>query len=197
MLALVLLAGLIPAGALSASHSCKMDCCAGKPPHEAGACHAFLTKTIETEPAPQAAAADEHASQHQEMQMPGAATESAAATMTLTTTTPSDHCRTAQPASAHHASAPSTATKSAEQRLIVRAAQSFTTPCSEECAAAAGMLVPVPRPRETAALSSAYSRPCPPTLAPGLRNHFDLKPSSTERRRRIRPRAPPASLVNP
>jgi hypothetical protein len=191
MLALVLVAGLIPSGALSASQSCKMACCAGKPPHEAGACHAFLTNAVQTETT-QPTDADEHAARHHEMQMPGADVERA-----TEPTLSSDHCQaTAQLASIHQASAPSTAPGSEPRQRPGLAARSFTTRCSEECAAAALMLVQLRRPREVAALAIAALRPRAPTLISKAHSLFNLKTSSAELRRRIRPRAPPVSLVN-
>lgn len=190
LLALVLLAGLIPSGALSATQACKMACCAGKPPHEAGSCNAFLTNAEQEEETPQEATGDEHSSHHGEMQMEDAAVETTE-DATVETTVASEHCATAKKSSAQHRATPKASTRPASV-----AAQAFTTPCSEECAAAALTLASVRRPRDAAAFSIA-ARPRPPTLYShsSFINHLSF--SSAERRRQSRPRAPPLSLVNP
>ena len=184
VLTLVLLAGLIPSGALSAARICKMACCAGKLLHEAGACKAVLPSAGPDEALPETDA-DEHAA-HDGMQMASAPTE-----RVVETITPTGHCQTAQPSLAQH---PAPRRAQAEQASL--AAQAFTTPCSAECAVAALALMQVRRPREPAALSIAIT-PRPPTLIARADSINILLPSSAERRRQSRPRAPPISLVNP
>lgn len=183
-LALVLLAGLIPPGALSAARICKMACCAGKPLHEAGACKAVLPSAGPNEATPETDA-DEHAA-HDGMQM-----ASAPAERVVETITPTGHSQTAQPSSTQH---PAPRRARAEQASLT--AQAFTTPCSAECAVAALALRQVRRPRESAALSIAIT-PRPPTVIARTDAINILRPSSAERRRQSRPRAPPVSLVNP
>lgn len=189
LLALVLLAGLIPSGALSASHACQMDCCAGKPPHEAGACNAFPQSAEKDETPPQADA-DEHSSHHDEMQMSGAADETVTGTFTETTVS-SGHCQTAK----HSSAQPHTPRRESSKHSSV-AAQAFTRPCAPACAAAVLSLVQLRKPREAATVSIAV-RPRPPTLCFRADNSINPSTSSTELRRRIRPRAPPAMLSNP
>lgn len=185
LLALVLLAGLIPSGALSASHACRMDCCTGKPPHEAGACNAFPQSAEKDETTPPQADADEHSSHQDEMQMSGAAAE----TVTETTVS-SGHCQTAK----HSSAQPHTPRRESLKHSSI-AAQAFTRPCAPACAAAVLSLTQLRKPREAATVSIAV-RPRPPTLCFRADGSIDLSTSSTELRRRIRPRAPPAMPVN-
>lgn len=185
LLALLLLAGLIPSGAVSASHACQMDCCAGKPPHEAGACNAFAASAEKDEMQPEADAS-EHASHHEEMQMSGTATETV-----IETKGSSGHCQTAT-----HSSAQPHTPRRAHFKQSSVAAQAFTRPCAAECSAAVLSLLQLRKPREAATLSIAV-RPRPPTLCFRAGGIIDPSTSSTELRRRIRPRAPPAMLVNP
>lgn len=197
MLALVLLSGLIPSGALSSSRTCKTTCCADKPTHEAGACSAFPTSAEKEETPHEEAVSTEHSSHHAEMQMSGAATETATETLRETatetfteTTASSGHCQTAEHASAEHRAPRNTSSKP-----LSVAAQAFTRPCAADCAAAVLSLVQVRRPREAAAFSIAV-RPRAPTLLSRADGNSTPRISSAERRRRIRPRAPPFTLVN-
>jgi hypothetical protein len=180
LLALVLLAGLIPPGALSAAHACRMECCAGKPSHEAGACSAALPSAAPDKTA-QETKADEHAAHHGEMQMSVTVDETEADAS-------SDHDPTTDD-SATQLQAP----RPTPSRQSSVAAHAFTRPCSAECAAAVLSLSQVRRPREAAALSHII-RPRPPTLVTRADAIDSLLPSSAERRRQSRPRAPP---VNP
>lgn len=206
MLALALLSGLIPSGALSAAHLCRMACCASKPAHEAGACEAFSISAehpeeaqVEAESPPLEAEADavEHSSEHAHMEMDGATVE----TMTETVAS-ADHCRTAQSSnSSKPVSAPRPASSSGPpQRDGTRpeqssfAAQAFDRPCSMECAAAVLSLSQGRRPREAAALAAA-ARPRPPTLITRADSFKLLLSSSIELLRQSRPRSPPSSLV--
>lgn len=188
LLLLILLAGLIPSSALSALHTCKMACCAAKPSHEAGACNAVLPSEAQDH-SPQATDADEHSFHHGDMQMPGAATE---VTVEATTETEvsSGHCQTAKQPSASHDAPPRE--KAKQSGNVV---QAFTKPCALACVAAALNTAQMRRPRESAALSIAV-RPRPPTLVSRADDINQLLPSSIERRRQSRPRAPPFSLVN-
>jgi hypothetical protein len=189
MLALVLLSGLIPSGALSASRTCKTTCCAGKPQHEAGACSAFPTSAEQEETPQEETVSTEHSSEHDEMQMPGAGTETVTETF-IETTVSSGHCQTAE-----HSSAERNAERRAQSKPLSVAAQALTRPCAAECAVAALSLSQARRPRE-AAIVSINVRPRAPTLL--SRADSDSTPTnlSTERRRRIRPRAPPFMLDN-
>lgn len=191
MLAVVLLSGLIPSGAISALHTCKTACCAGKPTHEAGACSAFpaSAETSETPPQADTSHAGEHSSHHGEMRMSSTTTETVNETITETTVS-SGHCQTSN----HSSAQPHVPRRDSSKHSSV-AARAFTRPCAAECAAAILTLTQVRRPREAATLSIAV-RPRPPTLISRAGDINNLSTSSTERRRRIRPRAPPASLVN-
>lgn len=194
MLALMLLAGLIPSGALSASHTCKTACCAGKPPHEAGACSAFPTSAEQEETPQEEADSTEHSSGHDEMQMSGAGTETTTETTTETfieTNASSGHCQTAEHSSAQHSAPPR-----ASSKPLSVTAQAFTRPCAAECAAAVLCLSQARRPREAATLSISV-RPRAPTLLSRADSNTNPTNLSAERRRRIRPRAPPVLLVNP
>ncbi|HEX8491293.1 MAG TPA: hypothetical protein VF658_00485 [Pyrinomonadaceae bacterium] len=190
MLALVLLSGLIPSGALSASHTCKTACCAGKPPHEAGACSAFPTSAEKDEPQQEASAVSiGHSSGHDEMQMSGTDTETATETF-IETNASSGHCQAAE-----HSSAERRSPRRASSKPSSVAAQAFTRPCAAECAVAALSLSQARRPREAATFSIAV-RPRAPTLLSRADSNNNLSISSTERRQRIRPRAPPVMLDN-
>jgi uncharacterized protein involved in copper resistance len=197
VLALVLLAGLIPAGVLSAVRACNMACCAGKPPHQAGACNFVLPGVGPEEPPPAAADGDdEHSSHHAHMEMD--AENAGATTETIGTNASSDHCRKAlpsQPASTTQSASPSTIRTSAQTEQATVSARAFDKPCSMECAAAVLNLSPGRQKREAAALSTAF-RPRPPTLLSRADHLNPLFASTIERRRQSRPRAPPSSLVN-
>jgi hypothetical protein len=186
LLTLVLLSGLIPAGALTATHACRMACCAAKPPHETGACNAVLPGTQPTETT-QDADTDEHSSHHERMEMSVTVRE----TVTETDAS-SHHCQTAKYSSAHR-QAPRRAQAQEETANNV-AAHAFDKPCSAECAAAVLTLTQGRRPRESAVHSIA-DRPRPPTLAACPGSFNVLLSSSTEHGRQSRPRGPPASLV--
>lgn len=57
MLALVVLAGVVPPGSFASSHECGMACCAGKPSHMAGSCSTALGES-------EAEAPDEQGDEH-------------------------------------------------------------------------------------------------------------------------------------
>jgi hypothetical protein len=179
MLALVLLSGVAPLNTLSRSHQCRMACCAGKSPHAEGSCSvAFATETQE-EPAKEQV--EEHAahSHHAHQHASGATSEIAS----------SDH-----DASKHQTAQPPSSGKKSSRTLNV-ASQAMTTPCSPECAAAASASMQLPRPRDAAAMSVA-GNPRPPTLLVFKKEFSTVLPPSAERRRQLRPRAPPLSLIN-
>jgi hypothetical protein len=179
MLALVLLAGMIPSAALSAIHNCKMDCCAGKPPHEAGACDAF---PMPDEPNATIENADEHSSHHDRMQMQDAAV--------VQTTTSSNHCQTTEHASLRHQQ--HQPQRAPEQQPGV-SFKAFTKPCSNTCAAAALASVQLRRPRDAASHSIA-AKPGPPAFISRAGKLTAVSFSSVERRLQSRPRAPPIQL---
>jgi hypothetical protein len=162
-----------------------MACCAAKPPHEAGACDAVIANAEQTETA-RATAADEQAAHHGGMEMSVTVDETATAAAPS-----SDHCRTPQ-----HSPVPpqQQAMPPAQARQSSVVAHAFTKPCSEECAAAVLSLMQLRRPRGAAALANTV-RPRPPTLRSRAESRLSLLPSSAERRRLTRPRAPPAPLV--
>jgi hypothetical protein len=214
LLAFALLAGMLPSGALSASQACRMACCAGKPPHEAGACNAALPSAEPlTPPSDETQASDEHAAHHDDRQM--------SVTVDQTATdahTPSGHCEATkqtasqtqaapQPQAAQHqATKQSSARPQAEQQQHAArssapaeqasfAADVFTKPCSEECAAVAFAFAQLRRPRAAFAHSFAL-KPRPPTLISRADRFHTLPPSSAAHRRQSSPRGPPISLVN-
>lgn len=187
LLALLMLAALIPADALSAGHPCRMDCCAGKPAHEAGSCNAQLP-SVEEDESPTAAITDEHAAHHDGMMASGEMVE----TVVVDTTVSSGHCETPTPAATKHPASRRTPKQQPRQTNVT--AQAFTTPCSADCAAAVLSLARVRRPREAVALSIAIN-PRPPTLVTCSSVLLNHKFSSAERRRQSRPRAPPITPV--
>jgi hypothetical protein len=199
LLALVMLAGMMPSGAFSESRICRMACCVGKPPHEAGACNAVLP-SADTVNAEQEAQSAEHAIHHDGMEMSVTVDQTVTETETF-----SGHCQTANHSSTEHRTtnhssvehrAPSAAPSHAEQSQQASfAADAFTKPCSEECAAAALAFMQVRRPRAAAVHSHAL-KPRPPTLISRADSLNSLFPSSAAHGRQSRPRAPPASLVN-
>ncbi|HEX7997555.1 MAG TPA: hypothetical protein VF528_03980 [Pyrinomonadaceae bacterium] len=186
LLTFVLLSGLIPAGALTATHACRMDCCAAKPPHETGACNAVppSTQPIETT---KDADTDEHPSHHERMEMNVTVRE----TVTETDAS-SHHCQTAKHSSAQR-QAPHRA-QTHNETASSATARAFDKPCSAECAAGVLTLTQGRRPRESAAHSIA-ARPRPPTLAACPGSFNILLSSSTEHGRQSSPRGPPAPLV--
>ncbi len=193
-LALVMLAGLIPSGALfAAAHACRMACCTGKPSHEAGACNAFLPEAGQAE-TPREADGGEHSSHHTETTQHGAAVETIALTTTETVTeesASSGHCQTAQ----HLTSTRNAPRHTPQSSHTATTAQAFNKPCAPECAAAALSFAQTRRPRDAAALSIIV-RPRAPTPVSVTDRINNLSSSSIERRGRIRPRAPPVSPVN-
>lgn len=158
LLVLVLLAGVAPFSSFSSSsHACQMECCAGKPPHEAGSCSVAFAKGSKSKAhAEHNEQAAHHSAQHQTHQ-------------------------------------PSSGEKSTETASI--APLTMTTPCSPACAAISLGSTQLRRQRETAALSSA-NRPRPPTAVIFNKDFYRVLLPSAERRRQVRPRAPPLSLIN-
>lgn len=183
MLALVLLAGMIPSAALSAIHSCKMACCAGKPPHEAGACDVFLPPAEQNEITENA---HEHSAHHEPMQMQDEAI--------VETEASSHHCQTQVHASAQSPQQHQSQHASNNQQAGVSFG-AFTKPCSAACSAVALSTSQVRRPRDAASHSIA-ARPRPPAFISLAGTITALSFSSAERRRQSRPRAPPISPVN-
>jgi hypothetical protein len=170
MLALVLLAGIVPFNALSSDHqTCTMSCCAGRPQHNSGSCGAAFSDEHETP-------VEEHA--HPEgIQAPGASPEIVEAASECGTTQRSSD----EPTSSSDISRPA-------PRLTAHA---LTTPCSPECAAASvNAFGQVRRPRNEAALA-ANNRPRPTMRAALAERISKLQILSAVIGRQSRPRAPP------
>lgn len=181
LLALVLLSGLIPSGVLSATRLCRMACCAGKPPHEAGSCNALLASAEQDEAATEAAESHQHSSSHQAAQP---------ATETVEASPSSDHCQT----TAHHATEHHQAAEPEPgQRAGVRGAL-LDKPCSADCLSAALNPAQLRRPRESAA-HSMLVRLRPSALIVRADTPSGRSPSSIAHQRQSSPRAPPAFLV--
>ena len=175
MLALVVLAGVVPFSSLSSSHECGMACCAGKPPHLAGSCS---TRLGNEEQAETPAQSNEEHSAH------STHTHSSGATF-KTTATPKRR-GAAKPSSTHHPASGREATRTAS----VSSQAMLAAPCSPACAAATLPYSQVRRPRNPASLA-VVTRPRPPTLSFIVHHLFQLLPESAERRSLSRPRAPP------
>ena len=122
MLALVVLANVVPPGSFASSHECGMACCAGKPSHMAGSCSTALGDG-ETE----AEAHDEQGDEH---------------------STHGHAAHGAKHSSAHHSTH---ATKDSRRTPSVTV-RTLTKPCSPECAAAAFSSSQVRRPRHAASI---------------------------------------------
>lgn len=181
MLALVLLSGVAPLNSLSRSHQCRMACCVGKSPHAEGSCSVALATEAQEEPAGEEV--EEHAAQSQH-------SHQHAASSTSEKIASSDD-EMAQ----HHTAQYSSSDKKSSRTLNV-AVQAVTPPCSPECAAAAASAsTQLPRPRDAAAMSVA-GNPRPPTPVRFSKEFSTVLPPSAERRRQLRPRAPPLSLIN-
>jgi hypothetical protein len=90
-----------------------------------------------------------------------------------------------------HASHRSASEKSSQ--TVSLASPIITAPCSPQCAAAASASIQLRRPRASAA-TSITGNPHLPTLVTFKKEFPNLRLPSSETRRRIRPRAPPASL---
>jgi hypothetical protein len=180
MLVLVLLAGIVPFSALSASHECSMACCVGKPPHMAGSCSAAFVSEGQAEPS--AEPGEEDSAHDGHMAHSQGATSQAVASI--------EHHAPAGLSSSHH---PKSARKESPRTRSV-AAQAITMPCSPECAAASAFSQ-VRRPRDPALISIA-ARPRPPTRRLFIGRFTAPLPKSAEVRRLSRPRAPPHLLDN-
>ncbi|HEY0408073.1 MAG TPA: hypothetical protein VGC89_20215 [Pyrinomonadaceae bacterium] len=195
LLMLAVLAGMLPPGALSASETCRMACCAAKLPHESGACKAALPSAAPIAPTvDEALADDEHAAHHGNMQMSVTVDRTATDTHAA-----SAHCETTKQRASPQRQTPTQRhaplVAPAQQQQARLAADVLTKPCSEECAAAALSCAQLRRPR-AAAVHALALKPRPPTLISRADRFKSLLPSSAAHRRQSRPRAPPASLVN-
>jgi hypothetical protein len=178
MLALALLAGVVPFSALSSDQqTCQMSCCAGKPPHNSGSC----STAFADEPQAQAhveTLSEEHAHTNA-VQMHDASPEIVEAATECGTT--------AQPSTSEPRSSSRDETKAA--RSIT--AHALTKPCSPECAAAsASAYGQVRRPRNAAALAPR-NRPRPSTHTALAEHITKLQVSSAVTGRQSSPRAPP------
>jgi hypothetical protein len=176
MLALALLAGVMPSGALSSDQqTCQMSCCAGKPPHNSGSC----SKAFADEPQAQAhveTVSEEHAHTNG---MHGASAEIVEAAPECGTT--------AQPSK----SEPKSSSRDEKNAARSITAHALTTPCSPECAAAsASAYGQVRRPRNAAVLV-ARNRLRPSTHTAISEHITKLQVSSAVTGRQSSPRAPP------
>jgi hypothetical protein len=179
MLALALLAGVVPFNVLSSSEqqTCAMSCCAGKPPHNAGSCSTAFSGDGEKAQTSGAAVAEEHA--HTEgMQAAGASTQIIEA---------DSECAAPQRSTDEHASQ-----RDASRRATSVTAHALTTPCSQECAAAtsANASGQVRRPRNAALLAES-NRPRPTLHACPSERSTNLQVLSARIGRQSSPRAPP------
>jgi hypothetical protein len=177
MLALALLSGIVPVGALSSDHqTCQMSCCAGKPAHDAGSCSTAFADEEQSE-TPDETTAEEHS--HAGGMHGASTTEIVEAAHDCGTVAP--HSTREPKASSRDASNPA--------RSII--AHALTTPCSPECAAASvNAFGQVRRPRNAVALA-AHHRPRPATRAALAELTFKLQILSTVTGRQSGPRAPP------
>jgi hypothetical protein len=179
LLALVLLSGIAPLNSLSRSHQCRMACCAGKSPHAEGSCSVALANENQAEPADEQV--EENAARsHHAHHVSGATSEKLAS---------SEH-----DGAKHHRAQHSSPGKKSSPTLNA-VSQVVTTPCSPECSAGALASTQLPRPRDAAAMSAA-GNPRPPTLTRFKKELSTILSPSAERRRQIRPRAPPRLLNN-
>jgi hypothetical protein len=173
LLALVLLSGVAPLNSLSRSHQCRMACCAGKSPHAEGSCSVAFANENQAEPADEQV--EEHAAHnHHAHAVSGEASIKMAS---------SDSGGAQHPSGKKSSPAPNVVS------------QVMTTPCAPECSARALASTQLPRPRDAAAMSAA-SNPRPPTLTCFKKELSMRLLPSAERRRQIRPRAPPRLLIN-
>lgn len=205
VLAFAFLAGFAPLGSTSSVHLCTMECCAFKPPHEAGscthgACEAVLSAPQPSPPQPHEellGAHDNRTTQHgdahahrnahgdahphdEAMPMPDAAPAPHAA-----------HHSTA--AHAHEHSNDSSAKASTPESAPHDASEirAFAKPCPPECGAGTCGSSTQSRPRDDAAL--AYGdKPRPPSCQSRSQFAVNLNATHDALSRRSRPRGPPA-----
>lgn len=173
MLTLVLLSSVAPLSSLSTSHECQMACCAGKPSHTSGSCSVAFATDEQNESADEPQ--QEHATHGDVHDVSGSTSE---------TTASSGHHTTK-----HHSPRKSLPTNE-YSRILNVVSQTITSPCSPECPAAASAPTQLRRPRDAGAMSLT-DRPRPPTLVLPKRSFSEALSLSAERRRQIRPRAPP------
>ncbi|HEY6188281.1 MAG TPA: hypothetical protein VIW80_11405 [Pyrinomonadaceae bacterium] len=177
MLALALLAGVVPTGALSSDRqTCQMSCCAGKPPHNSGSCSTAFADYPQAEPHV-ATVSEEHAHTNG---MHGASPEIVEAAPECGTT------------AQHSKNEPKSSARDETNTARSITAHALTKPCSPECAAAASASAygQVRRPRNAAALA-ARNRPRPSTHTALAEHIIKLQVSSAVTGRQSGPRAPP------
>lgn len=189
MLVMALLSGIAPFGTASSSSLCAMACCAGKPPHEAGACagvscHAHLSARQERpQPKPKTHCEmnGKGTPDHQEMmRIPDALTIDSAAS-------------TGHPdGEVDHSSAqPDAPSQSASRTASVAVSTAISNPCRPDCGAGAFSSSGQGRQRNTADISYA-GQPRPPSGGYLFLTKYDPAKTLSALCRKCVPRGPPA-----
>lgn len=187
-----LVSGTVPFGLTSSGHLCTMECCAGKPPHEAGSCmhgSCEVNFSVFKSPVPpkeqeehcgaSKPKATEHARMHtQDSPAPNKEDSSVA-----------DHRHDLQVDSSEQ----ERARKSNSQQTTSVAASMLTKPCPPDCGAGTLNYSSPSRPREAAALSYA-NKPRPPSSILIRSSSDNIFKTLEALYRRSPPRGPPASF---
>jgi hypothetical protein len=187
-----LVSSTVPPGLTSSGHLCTMECCAGKPPHEAGSCmhgSCEVNFSISKPPTPpkeqeahcgaSKAQVTEHARMHtQDAPAPIKEDPSAA-----------DHQHDRQTDSLGQEQA----RKSSSQQTTSVAASVLTKPCPPDCGAWTLSYSSQSRPRESAALSYA-NKPRPPSSTLVRRGSGNIFKTLEALYRRSPTRGPPPSF---
>jgi hypothetical protein len=185
-LAASLLSALIPFSAASSVHLCTMECCAGKAPHEAGACSSGLMKSVIVTEEPES--------------LCGLHLNSVASYPTVTRQVPLEIIESANDMESSE-SCGDHAGSNAKVNLIQAkspgslslAAPAMTKPCAADCAAAASAgFVRQPRPRAQTVAGTGLARP--PANCYWLRSSFSQTATLRGHYKQPNPRGPPTSL---
>jgi hypothetical protein len=206
VLAFAFLAGFAPLGSTSSVHLCTMECCAFKPPHEAGscihgACEAVLPAPQPSPPQPHEELCEAHNQQttqhgeahaHRDAHTHGDAhPHDEAMQMPVDAAPLAENSST--PTHAHEHSADSSSKTSTSESAPPDATEmrAFAKPCPPECGAGTCGSSTQSRPRDDAALAHA-DKPRPPST-PHLFHASDNPTATLDALcRRSRPRGPPA-----
>lgn len=184
-LTVALVVSIAPFGLTSSAHLCTMSCCAGKPPHEAGSCHANFS--VSKPPSPlrdqeeHCGITEPQMAQHGEMLMQDAPPPIEEDLST------SDH----QPQQVDSLAQEQSSQNRQQQTKI--AAGVLTKPCPQDCGAGIFSYSSQRRPRDSASLSYA-DKPRPPTSPRLQRTSDNVAKVQEALYRRARPRGPPLSF---
>ena len=197
LVALSFLVTVVPLGASSSAAAGTMDCCVGKPGHEAGSCATGLLESAKTSQSAVPSSFDRDPSSTSDFSLvvvagAGAGEHchaSAAVTATLTNTVFAGPEARLRPPELELDSVTVEATPVTTAESLHPGAHSVSRPCKENCAACSTSLTR--RPREQSALSFAARPQMPSVRRQSPINDLQIRPLN-RKWLHFRPRAPPA-----